>query len=83
MYGEGSQMGKFMNNFTLYNEDGNNANDDAPDSLAMFSREIICGGSLPIKVRAIKRPFQIFYIYKSILFTEGGDYTPEIAKRNS
>ena len=57
MYGEGSQMGKFMNNFTLYNEDGNNANDDAPDSLAMFSREIICGGSLPIKVRAIKRPF--------------------------
>lgn len=57
MYGESSQMGRFMNNLTLYNEDGRNSNDDAPDSLAMFSREIISGGCLPIKVKPVKRIF--------------------------
>lgn len=56
-YAENSQMGKFMNNLTLYNESGRNENDDAPDSCAMFCHEIVEGGSLPAKVKAIRRPF--------------------------
>lgn len=45
MYGINTDMGKFMENLTNYNESGNNANDDAPDSLAMLSSEIIEGNS--------------------------------------
>ena len=41
MYGINTDMGRFMDNLTLYNADGNNANDDAPDSCAMFGSEII------------------------------------------
>lgn len=40
-YGENTHIGKFMNNLTLYNSSGTNANDDAPDSCALFSSEII------------------------------------------
>lgn len=41
MFGINTDMGKFMENLTLYNNSGNNPNDDAPDSLAMFCSEII------------------------------------------
>lgn len=52
-----SEMGKFMNNLTLYNSNGNNVNDDAPDSCAMFCHEIIDGGSKPQRVKPIWRLF--------------------------
>lgn len=45
MYGINTDMGKFMNNLTTYNSTGSNVNDDAPDSCAMFSNEIIDGNS--------------------------------------
>lgn len=41
MYGIHTDMGKFMENLTMYNNSGNNPNDDAPDSLGMFCSEII------------------------------------------
>lgn len=41
MYGINSDVGKFMENLTTYNESGRNANDDAADSCAMFGSEII------------------------------------------
>lgn len=41
MYGINTDMGKFMDNLTTYNNGGTNTNDDAPDSCAMFSSEII------------------------------------------
>jgi len=47
MFGINSDMGKFMDNLTMYNSTMTNANDDAPDSEAMFCSEIIEGGSLP------------------------------------
>ena len=47
MFGINTDMGKFMENLTLYNNGGNNSNDDAPDSLAMFSSEIIEENSQP------------------------------------
>jgi hypothetical protein len=37
----------FMNNLTSYNASGNNANDDAPDSWALFGSEIIEENSQP------------------------------------
>lgn len=46
-YGENTHVGKFMNNLTLYNSSGNNSNDDAPDSCALFSSEIIEENSQP------------------------------------
>ena len=52
-----SDIGSFMDNLTVYNSQGRNLNDDAPDSLAMFCAEIMEGGSLPPRVRPIKRPF--------------------------
>ena len=47
MYGINTDMGKFMNNLTTYNSDGTNANDDAPDSSALFCSEIIEENSQP------------------------------------
>ena len=41
MYGIDTHMGKFMENLTMYNANGGNANDDAPDSLGMVASEII------------------------------------------
>lgn len=41
MYGSNTDLGKFMENLTGYNESGANTNDDAPDSCALFSSEII------------------------------------------
>ena len=46
-YGINSDMGKFMTNLTGYNSEGMNANDDAPDSAAMFCSEIIEENSQP------------------------------------
>ena len=47
MYGNATDMGKFMENLTLYNATGQNANDDAPDSCALFGSEIIEENSQP------------------------------------
>ena len=47
MYGNATDMGKFMDNLTLYNATGQNANDDAPDSCALFGSEIIEENSQP------------------------------------
>ena len=52
-----SDMGKFMTAVTMYNIEGHNAHDDACDSLAMFSSEIISEKSKPTKAVIIKRPF--------------------------
>ena len=52
-----SDLGLFMDNLTLYNASGRNINDDAPDSEAMFSSEIIEEGSKPQRITVIKRPF--------------------------
>lgn len=57
IFGKNSEMGKFMDNLTLYNSNGRNANDDAPDSCAMFCSEIIEENSKSAKAKAIKRPF--------------------------
>ena len=53
MYGPNTDMGKFMNNLTMYNNTGSNPNDDAPDSCALMSSEIIEGNSMPSKAVAI------------------------------
>lgn len=52
-----SDLGLFMDNMTLYNASGRNINDDAPDSEAMFSAEIIEEGSKPQRITVFKRPF--------------------------
>lgn len=57
LYPAKSDMGAFMDNLTLYNASGRNVNDDAPDSEAMFSSEIIEEGSKTQRVTVIKRPF--------------------------
>lgn len=57
LHGKNTEMGRFMDNLTLYNETGRNPNDDAPDSCALFSSEIVEGGSKPVKPKPIKRPF--------------------------
>lgn len=56
-YAKNSEMGKAMDNLTLYNETGRNANDDFPDACAMFTSEVVDGGSKPVKPKIIKRPF--------------------------
>lgn len=57
IFGRTSQMGKFMDNLTLYNSQGSNKNDDAPDSIGMFTSEIIGEKSKPRRVKAVKRIF--------------------------
>lgn len=52
-----SDMGKFMNNLTLYNSNGRNSHDDAPDSCALFTKETIDDSRIRTKIFAIKRPF--------------------------
>ena len=47
MYGINTDIGRFMDNLTLYNSEGTNPNDDAPDSAAMFCSEIIEENSQP------------------------------------
>lgn len=52
-----TDMGMFMNGLTIYNTKGRNEHDDAVDSLAMFSKEIIEGHNLSAKITIFKRPF--------------------------
>lgn len=47
MYGIGTDIGRLMQNLTVYNSVGTNENDDAPDSCAMFCSEIIEENSQP------------------------------------
>lgn len=47
MFGTNTDMGKFMESFTVYNSDGRNEHDDANDSVSMFSSEIIEENSQP------------------------------------
>lgn len=47
MYGVNTPIGKYMDNLTTYNSTGNNANDDAPDSSALFCSEVIEENSQP------------------------------------
>lgn len=57
MFGINTDMGKFMENLTLYNDDGRNANDDSPDSAGLFTKEFVEGSSKPQRVKPIFRPF--------------------------
>lgn len=57
LFGIKSDIGQFMNNLTLFNSTGRNTHDDAPDSCALFTREIVEGGSKPAKAMPIKNPF--------------------------
>lgn len=52
-YGVETDMFKFMDNLTTYNNSGHNANDDAPDSLALFLSEIVEENSKPAKVEPL------------------------------
>lgn len=52
-----SDVGKFMNNLTLYNSTGRNQHDDAPDSLALYTKEFIDENTHKAKIVAFKRPF--------------------------
>lgn len=52
-----SDMGKFMNSFTMYNIEGRNEHDDACDSAALFTAKIVSGKAKPQKATPIKRPF--------------------------
>ena len=52
-----SDMGKFMTSHTMYNIEGANKHDDATDSLAMFTAEIVAGKAKPIKPIILARPF--------------------------
>lgn len=47
MYGDNTDIGRFMNNLTTYNATGTNANDDAPDACALFASEVIEENSQP------------------------------------
>lgn len=57
MFGINTDMGKFMENLTLYNDDGRNANDDSADSSGLFTKEFVEGSSKPKRVKPIFRPF--------------------------
>ena len=50
-----TDYGRFMQNFTTYSFDYANKNDDAPDSLALFTAETIIGLGLVNKVIPINR----------------------------
>lgn len=52
-----SDMGAFMTSHTMYNIEGGNVHDDATDSVAMFTSEIVAGKSKPIKPKVFARPF--------------------------
>lgn len=56
-FGINSQIGLYMENLTLYNAEGRNANDDAPDSSALFTKQFVELGVKPNKIQVIRRPF--------------------------
>lgn len=51
-----TDLARYMQNLVLYNSSGNNKNDDAPDSSAMYTSEIIGEKTKPNKVKFTKRP---------------------------
>lgn len=57
LFGINSDIGKFMENLTLYNDNGRNPNDDACDSSALFTKEFVEGGNKLPKIKVIKRLF--------------------------
>ena len=54
-YKPNSDYGRFMKNFTTYSFDYPNRNDDAPDSEALFTTEIILERGKPSKPKPINR----------------------------
>lgn len=56
-YGINSQMGKAMQQLTIYSFDFPNKHDDMPDSLAMFAKQIILEGSMPQRAVPVRRRF--------------------------
>ena len=54
-YKPNSDYGRFMKNFTTYSFDYPNKNDDAPDSMALFTTEIILNGAKPSVPKPINR----------------------------
>lgn len=57
LFGFKSDVGKFLENLVTYNNKGRNSHDDAPDSCAILTKELIDEGSAPAKAVPIKRPF--------------------------
>lgn len=55
MYTPNTDYGRFMKNFTTYSFDYANKHDDAPDSVAMFTTEIILGRGKPNKPKPVNR----------------------------
>lgn len=58
LFGIKSDIGKFMNNLTTFNNNGRNSHDDAPDSCAMMTREFVEEASAPQKAIPISNPFR-------------------------
>ena len=56
-YGINSQMGKAMQQLTIYSFDFPNKHDDMPDSLAIFAEQVILGEAIPQKAVAVRRRF--------------------------
>ncbi len=54
-YKPNTDYGRFMKNFTTYSFDYPNKNDDAPDSMALFTTEIILNGARPSVPKPINR----------------------------
>lgn len=57
LFGFKSDVGKFLENLVTYNNKGRNSHDDAPDSCAILTKELVDEGSAPAKAVPIKRPF--------------------------
>lgn len=56
-YGINTQIGKAMNQLTVYSFDFPNRHDDMPDSLALFADQIILENAIPQKAEPIRRGF--------------------------
>lgn len=56
-YGVNTQIGKAMNQLTIYSFDFPNRHDDMPDSLALFADQIILENAIPQKAEPIRRGF--------------------------
>lgn len=56
-YGINTQIGKAMNQLTVYSFDFPNRHDDMPDSLALFADQIILENAIPQKAEPIRRSF--------------------------
>ncbi len=56
-YGSNTDMGKAMEQLTIYSFDFPNKHDDMPDSLSMFGKQIILEEAMPQKAIPVKRRF--------------------------